>query len=164
MIFFHQKHWNDIDNAPKADAKRVCTVKSNISTKYQWMKQLNQILLSVELNKLNTFTVMRIQIISTWIIFFLKETSLTTFVFNKAPVKLTHLYNGLMLYTHTVRQRETAMRAHTHERTIPKQDAIWWQKSLANQARLCGVTWNENSIYRNLVVFEINRIALRRLD
>lgn len=69
---------------------------------------------------------MRIQIISTWIIFFLKETSLTTFVFNKAPVKLTHLNNALTLYTHThtVRQRETAMRAHTHERTIPKQDAI----------------------------------------
>lgn len=33
--FFHQKHRNDIDNAPKADAKPVCTVKSNISTKYQ---------------------------------------------------------------------------------------------------------------------------------
>lgn len=162
MIFFHQQHWNDIDNAPKADAERVCTVKSNISTKYQWMKQLNQILLSVELNKLNIFNVMRIQIISAWIIFFLKETSSTTFVFNKAPLKLSHTHTHTN--THTVWQRETAMRAHTHERTIPKQDAIWWQKSLANQARLCGVTWNENSIYRNLVVFEINRIALRRLD
>lgn len=86
----------------------------------------------------------------------------TTFVFNKAPLKLSHTHTHTN--THTVWQRETAMRAHTHERTIPKQDAIWWQKSLANQARLCGVTWNENSIYRNLVVFEINRIALRRLD